>query len=123
MQKIIIFTLIMLFSPIIALAHGDTHDELIIRMTVNGFEPKELTVTQGDEVIFINNDEADRWPASNFHPTHTLYPEFDSLKGIPPGESWKAKFEKVGAWRMHDHLFPHMTGTIVVLSDPEKTIV
>lgn len=30
------------------------------------------------------------------------------------------KFEKVGKWRMHDHLIPHMTGTIVVLENPEN---
>jgi plastocyanin len=102
-----------------ALSHGGVDDaELIIRMNDNGFEPKELTVVEGDEVLFINNDDVDRWPASNFHPTHTLYPEFDPLEGIKPGASWKMKFEEVGTHRMHDHLIPHMTGTIVVLEDP-----
>lgn len=101
-----------------AFAHGGVDDnELIIRMTENGFEPKELTVVEGDEVLFINNDDVERWPASNLHPTHGLYPEFDPLKGIKPGDSWKMTFAKVGTWRMHDHLIPHMTGTIVVLSD------
>jgi len=122
MHKIIIFIFILtayFLLPDAIWAHGGVNDdELIIRMAENGFEPRELTVTESDEVLFINNDDVDRWPASNFHPTHTLYPEFDSLKGVPPGESWKVKFGKVGTWRMHDHLFPHMTGTIVVLSDP-----
>ncbi len=104
----------------LAYAHGDAHGELIIRMTKNGFEPKELTITAGDEVLFINNDDTNRWPASNFHPTHTLYSEFDSQKDIPPGESWKFKFEKAGTWRMHDHLIPHMTGTVMVLTDSTK---
>ncbi len=107
--------------PFCASAHGGLDDhEFIIRMTENGFEPKTLTVTAGDEVLFINNDDTDHWPASNFHPTHTLYPEFDSKDGIAPGESWKIKFEKVGVWRMHDHLFPHLTGTITVLEDPDS---
>lgn len=105
--------------PTSTFAHGDAHSELIIRMTESGFEPKELTITESDEVIFINNDDTDRWPASNFHPTHTLYPEFDPQKHITPGESWKFTFKKAGIWRMHDHLIPHMTGTIVVLPDPE----
>ena len=107
--------------PLAVLSHGGVNDdELIIRMNENGFEPKELTVVEGDEVLFINNDNVDRWPASNFHPTHTLYPEFDPMGSIKPGESWKMRFEKVGTHRMHDHLIPHMTGTIVVLEDLEK---
>ncbi|MEK7148044.1 MAG: hypothetical protein AAB758_01990 [Patescibacteria group bacterium] len=118
---LISFSLNLTSAPV-ALAHGGVNDdELIIRMTKNGFEPKEFTAVEGDEVLFINNDEANRWPASNFHPTHTLYPEFDPQGGIKPGESWKMKFEKVGTWRMHDHLFPHFTGTVVVLSDPNAT--
>jgi plastocyanin len=122
MKKFIIAGIFLLF-PLLALAHGGVNDdELIIRMTPNGFEPKELTVVQGDEVLFINNDEVDRWPASNFHPTHTLYPEFDPKTHVKPGESWKFTFEKTGTWRFHDHLFPHMTGTIVVLEDANATI-
>lgn len=120
MQKVnllLIVGCLSLVSASQALAHGDEHGELIIRMTENGFEPRELTITTGDEVTFINNDNADHWPASNFHPTHTLYSEFDALKGIVPGESWKFKFEKAGTWRMHDHLIPHFTGAIVVLEN------
>ena len=108
--------------PFNALAHGGEHGELIIRMTENGFEPKTLTVTEGDEVLFINNDDTDRWPASNFHPQHTIYPEFDAKGGVRPGESWKFKFENVGTWRMHDHLIPHFTGSITVLEDPDKEV-
>ncbi len=115
MQKII-FALLLFLAPLLVSAH----DELIIRMTANGFEPKELTVTKGDEVLFINNDDTNRWPASNFHPSHTLYPEFDSMEGVKPGESWKMKFEKAGIWRMHDHLIPHMTGTITVEDEGSK---
>lgn len=124
MQKLILLILVVLSIPVITFAHDvNPHDDLIIRMTKNGFEPKELTVTEGDEVLFINNDDTDHWPASNFHPTHTLYPEFDPLKGIHPGGSWKFKFEKVGTWRMHDHLSPHITGTIIVLKDLGKTVI
>lgn len=119
MNKISLFVFLLFtvycLLPTNAFAHGDAHGELIIRMTDNGFEPKELTVTEGDEILFINNDDTDRWPASNFHPSHTLYPEFDPKMHVKPGESWKFIFEKTGTWRMHDHLIPHMTGTIVAL--------
>lgn len=117
---LVVSSLLLVNAPIGALAHGGVNDdELIIRMTANGFEPRELTVVEDDEILFINNDDTDRWPASNFHPTHTLYPEFDPLKGIPPGESWKTTFKKVGVWKMHDHLIPHFTGKITVLENPD----
>ncbi len=115
---LLVVSCLLFVSADTVLAHGGVNDdELIIRMTDNGFEPKELTVVQGDTVLFINNDDVDRWPASNFHPTHTLYPEFDPQRHVKPGESWQMTFENVGTWRMHDHLYPHMTGTIVVLED------
>jgi len=120
MQRLILFIFVFISLPISLAAHGTTpHGDLIIRMTANGFEPKQITVTSGDEVLFINNDDTNRWPASNFHPTHSIYPEFDPLRGIEPGGSWKMKFLNTGTWRMHDHLFPHFTGTITVLENPD----
>lgn len=119
MKRILTILTFGILFPLLAQAHGGVNDEeLIIRMNGNGFEPKELTLVQGDEVLFINNDDVDRWPASNFHPTHEIYPEFDTKRGVAPGQSWKMRFEKVGTWRMHDHLIPHFTGTIVVLENP-----
>ncbi len=108
--------------PQIVSAHEGISDEpIIIRMTENGFEPKEITLEIGHEVLFINNDNVDRWPASNFHPTHTIYSEFDPQRPIPPGESWQFVFQKPGTWRMHDHLIPHMTGTVTVLAEASTT--
>jgi plastocyanin len=119
MKRLIICLLFL--APLTLGAHGGVeHGELIIRMNDNGFEPKELTVVEGDVVLFINNDDIERWPASNFHPTHTLYPEFDPKRSIKPGESWKMQFNEIGTHRMHDHLIPHMTGTVVVLENLEK---
>jgi plastocyanin len=114
-KKGVVLAVSVLAFPLFALAHGASgHGKLIIRMTNNGFEPQEITITEGDEVFFLNDDDVDRWPASNLHPTHGLYPEFDPLKGMKPGDSWSFVFDKSGVWRMHDHLIPSMTGTITV---------
>ncbi len=113
MNKVFIFSILFLLLPLSAVGQKALPGK-IIRMTNEGFEPRELTVKAGEEVTFINEDDTDRWPASNYHPTHTIYPEFDSKQGVAPGESWKFKFEKSGTWRMHDHLIPHMTGSVVV---------
>lgn len=87
------------------------------------FEPTQITVKQGEEIEFINKGKELHWPASNFHPTHELYPEFDPKKGIKPGESWKFRFGKSGMWRFHDHLYPHIHGTITVAGTPKKSII
>jgi plastocyanin len=89
-------------------------ETVIIEMTDSGFQPSELTIEKGTRVKFHNKGENDHWPASDFHPTHGIYSEFDSLEGVSPGDSWSFNFDKVGKWRMHDHLFPEYRGTIIV---------
>lgn len=93
-------------------AHSQT---VVIEMTEEGFSPQSLTLDQNSAVIFINKDLSDRWPASNIHPTHELYPEFDPKKPIKAGESWPFKPKKAGEWKFHDHLLPHMRGKITVI--------
>lgn len=95
--------------------------EVTMRMTESGFEPRELTVNQGDTVIFKNEDTRMRWPASNLHPTHEIYREFDPLQGIEPQNSWSFTFGKAGTWRMHDHIYPQFSGVITVTGDSSAT--
>ncbi len=86
-----------------------------IRITDKGYEPRTLTAAKGTRVVFTNQSQEPHWPASNIHPTHRIYPEFDPQRPIKPGESWKFLFTKVGTWHLHDHLFPYLTGTITVV--------
>ncbi len=83
--------------------------------TENGYEPKEVTIKKGDIVLWKNESEEFHWPASDLHPTHGIYPEFDPLKPIAPGDEWKFKFDKVGVWKFHDHIRANKTGTITVV--------
>lgn len=87
---------------------------IVVRMTENGFEPKEITVPVGTAVSFSNETLGNRWPASGTHPTHDVYPEFDPQRPVPAGGSWIFTFEKIGTWGYHDHMFPNMTGSIKV---------
>lgn len=87
---------------------------LIVKITANGYDPSHLTISKGETVTFVNAGENDYWPASNIHPTHEIYPEFDPRKPIPSGKSWSFVFDKEGIWRFHDHLYPQLTGTIIV---------
>lgn len=90
-------------------------DEAVIRMTDDGFVPQEIHVTRGTRVRFVNGSEVRRWPASDLHPTHTIYAAFDPKEPIAPGEEWSFVFEKTGEWNMHDHLAPYLVGIIVVM--------
>lgn len=88
--------------------------EAVIRMTDDGFRPQEIYITRGTKIRFVNESEIRRWPASDLHPTHTIYAAFDPKNPIAPGEEWSFVFEKTGKWNMHDHLAPYLVGTIYV---------
>ena len=91
---------------------SDVHSVIL---TENGFSPKEINIHKGDTVIFTSTTERDFWPASDLHPTHTIYPEFDPREPVPSSKSWTFKFDKVGSWKFHDHLFPSQRGVINVV--------
>ena len=114
MRLLLIFIIFFFGLSTSAFAHSDT---VIIKMTPNGFEPQTRTVDENSVVLFVNQDKVDHWPASNIHPTHDIYPEFDPQKAINPGSSWSFKPKKVGEWKFHDHLLPHIRGTITVESE------
>src|SRR3990167_2826378 len=110
--QLVLFSIITLFlflSTKVTFAHTNS-----IHITDEAFNPNSLTINQGDTVSFENFGKNDHWPASNIHPTHDIYPEFDPTKELKSGESWSFKFEKAGEWRFHDHLHPELTGTITV---------
>lgn len=114
------FLLTLLFFLTFAVLPKDllSHSEVqIIEMTSNGFEPPSITLDKNSSLIFINKDKVVRWPASNVHPTHEIYPEFDPRKPIEVGKSWSFKPTKAGEWKYHDHLLPHMRGVIKVVAE------
>lgn len=101
--------LLLMISPKILYA-----SEYIIEMTQGKFVPQNLAIKIGDTTTFVNKDEVDRWPASNIHPTHGIYPEFDPKKAVKPGDSWKFQFQRARSFKFHDHLNPSLGGTIIV---------
>ncbi len=80
-----------------------------------GFFPTELTLRNGDTVIFKNVGTRAMWPASDPHPTHEDLSPFDPQDGIEPGQSWTYTFTTPGSWRYHDHFNVTSQGEIVVL--------
>lgn len=109
------FTILSLFYTFITTSTPISSHTITINNNGN-YTPTTLTIHQNDVVIFQNSSTKDIWPASNIHPTHGIYPEFDPQTPIPPGQSWQFSFTKSGTWRFHDHLTPTQTGIIHVVS-------
>lgn len=80
----------------------------------DGFHPAELFVEPGETVTFVNESSHVFWPASNGHPQHDRYPEFDAGRPLQPGESWTFRFDREGKWGLHDHIRSYYTGSVVV---------
>ncbi len=114
---ILLFFPFFVFSVPAVFAHSQTQ---VIEITEEGFIPAEVTIDTNSTVFFLNKDKMSHWPASNPHPTHDLYPEFDPQLPIENGKSWAFKPRKEGEWKYHDHLNPHRGGVLKVLAE-EKT--
>ncbi len=118
-------------SSITISAH-ESQNGFTIHMNEDGFSPKRLIIKPGSRVIFENTGSAAIWPASNDHPSHTLYdgtsaeehcatPDsdaFDACGGVSPGKSWSFIFEKTGIYGFHDHFDSYMGGKIIVRTFP-----
>lgn len=87
---------------------------IVIVLTPNGFEPSRVEIPKGTTITFETTRDRYFWPASNEHPSHTAYKEFDPQKPVGPGESWSFRFDREGSWRFHDHVSPYFTGVIEV---------
>ena len=102
--------------------NSNPQNSTVVIITAQGFEPSEITVAVGATITFLNQDKEARWPASNLHPTHLIYPEFDPKEPVDPDKSWSFKFDKVGTWKYHDHLAPKFTGKVTTTSEPNQSI-
>lgn len=94
----------------------DGNDIAVFEITYDGkaYSPSQLTIKNGDVVVFKNASDTGFWPASAPHPAHTVYPEFDPKKSVAAGQTWQFKFTKTGTWSYHDHLNPSAFGKITV---------
>ncbi len=89
-------------------------DQVSVTITDAGFSPRGIHVKRGGMVTWVNSTNEHHWPASNIHPTHEIYPEFDPERPLAPGEHWSFTFDREGLWFYHDHLESQHLGTIKV---------
>lgn len=90
-----------------------THKNVIV-YDGTSFTPAALTVNLGDTVTFENRSNKAFWPASNLHPSHLIWSDFDPKKPYAQGTSWSFTFTQQGSWGYHDHITPTLGGTVIV---------
>jgi plastocyanin len=88
-------------------------EENTVVLTSDGFSPKTLTVSVGEEVVWVNNSGGSATVDSSVHPTHRDHPELN-LGTFEDGEEHKLVFDKPGTYNYHDHLNASRFGTVVV---------
>lgn len=91
-----------------------TGNDVIITLTEDGFTPETLTIKKGTTVTFRSETGEFFWPASNLHPSHEIYPQFDPKEPIAKDKTWSFRFDRIGEWKYHDHIAPYYTGIISV---------
>lgn len=89
--------------------------DTVITENDQGYSTSEITIKKGARVVWLNETSSYIWPASNLHPTHDIYPEFDPKEPIEQGKAWFFVFKKVGEWGFHDHLKPTRRGIVRVI--------
>ena len=103
---------------------GLAAEKIVVTIGADGkFTPNTIKIKKGETVTWKNNTSQFIWPASAIHPTHLIYPEFDSKKGIAPGSEYSFKFDKAWSWKYHDHLKPSAFGTIEVSELKPKNLL
>jgi hypothetical protein len=96
--------------------------DVVITRTENGFRPARVTIQKGQAVIFASETSTQFWPASDFHPTHSMYPAFDPKAPVEPGSTWRFVFTEAGVWTFHDHLDERAQGTIIVVGESGESM-
>lgn len=101
-------------SPASATEGSDVADEEnLVTISSAGFSPKEITISAGETVVWMNSDAIDHTVNSAPHPTHTAYPPLN-LDTIKPGDKKSLNFPEPGTYKYHDHLNPSLVGSIIV---------
>ncbi|MEL6802872.1 MAG: hypothetical protein AAFO91_03705, partial [Bacteroidota bacterium] len=96
---------------VVSVAFSSDH---VVYIYNDRFEPQVIDISAGETVVFVNVASRPVWPASDEHPSHSQYPDFDPKAEIGLGESWQFTFTESGIWDFHDHVRSSIRGQIIV---------
>jgi plastocyanin len=89
-------------------------DEVVIRMSDISFTPKDIRVSSGTHITWINDDDLTHYVNTDAHPSHTYHLAHNS-KALAKGEEFSIVFDKAGIYPYHCSAHAHsMIGSIVV---------
>jgi len=82
---------------------GDNPNQMIISSS-GALTPKEITISAGSRVLFINNHSRPHQIASDPHPEHNQCPEMDQVGILAPGQRRESgNFVTAKTCGLHDH--------------------
>ena len=77
---------------------------LVITITAAGVTPKQLVVSRGAQVTFVNNDSITHLMFSDPHPDHTDCPELNQVGFLDPGQTRQSgNLNTTRTCGFHDH--------------------
>lgn len=89
--------------------------EVTIHMSEIMFAPKNIMISKGTKVTWINDEDVEHYVNTDSHPAHTYYPPQNS-RSMAKGASYSVTFDQSGAYPYHCSAHAHnMTGNIVVV--------
>jgi plastocyanin len=89
--------------------------DITVTLTEQGYSPDVLTIKVGTTVHFKTKLTTPHWPASNPHPQHSIYTQFDPREPVARDKEWSFKFDRTGHYGFHDHIRSYYTGSVDVV--------
>jgi hypothetical protein len=76
----------------------------VVQYTTSGYIPDILQTPVGSHILFVNCSITDIRTASDPHPVHTDYAEFDEKNAGKPGTIRSFDFPTIGTFSYHNHI-------------------
>jgi plastocyanin len=88
--------------------------EVTIRMSEIMFAPKNIIISLGTKVTWVNDEDVEHYVNTDSHPAHTYYP-IQNSRSLAKGATYSVIFDKLGAYPYHCSAHAdRMTGNIIV---------
>lgn len=89
-------------------------DEVTINLSSLKFNPRNILISKGTEVVWKNDDAVEHYINTDAHPSHTYYPSQNS-EALKKNDIYPLVFDKSGAYPYHCSAHESvMTGSILV---------
>ncbi len=92
---------------------NNTESSTTVLLTANGYEPAEIKIKAGAQVVWTNKSGNTATVNSDNHPAHLLWP-FLNLGTFKNGETVSVIFDKAGTYTYHNHFNPTQKGKVIV---------